>query len=233
MNYQYMGRNFSLSLLILLFFPFFVYAQDNPDLLNINVEGQAVIKQNDITGAREEAIKEALGNAVEIAAANLLSISIKDKKFQSVRSAVIDEQDKYISVYRISEERKEKQTYIVNVNATVVMTVLKDDLNKKGFFQPSLTKEESCSKVFLNVRGLKEYVDYLRLKEFLMSRTKIVKSIYPCRFTWQETDCEIEIYGSVQSFADELNKEGGYLMREVEKVDKNHIEINCMNKERI
>ncbi|MGD0279403.1 MAG: hypothetical protein ABSC11_08860 [Smithella sp.] len=225
-----MGRYISLSFFIFLFLSFFVYAQNDSGLLNIDAEGQAVIKQNDVARARQEAIREALGNAVQTAAAQLLSVGVKDERFRPVKSAVIEEPDKFISVYKISAERKETLRYIVNVNVTVVLADLRNDLDNKGFFQTLRTEGKNDLTVFLNVRGLKNYADYSRLKEFLQSRTS-VKSIYPCRFAWQQAQFEVTLFGNTQSLADELIKKGWCLLPDIKQVDKNHMEIKCMYKE--
>jgi hypothetical protein len=122
-------------------------------------------------------------------------------------------------------------SYIVSVNASVILADLKNYLIQKVFFQSPLTEEKKYLTVFLDIRGLKKYADYLLLKEFLTSRTKIVNSIYPRRFAWQQAHFEVKILGSAQHLADELIKKGGYLLLDINQVDKNHTEINCMQKE--
>ena len=57
-----------------------------------------------------------------------MSVGVKDERFRPVKSAVINEPDKYINIYKISAERKETQRYIVNVNVTVVLADLRNDL---------------------------------------------------------------------------------------------------------
>lgn len=229
MNHMLMSRYLYLSFIILILFPIFVYAQNDAGLLNIDVEGQALIRQNDITGAREEAIKDALGSAIQTAVSKSWPVPIEDKKLQTVKNTVINEADKYINLYQILAERKEAETYIVNVNATVVLAALKTDLKQKGIF-PLLLPEENSPKVFLNVRGLKKYADYLRLKEFLQS-LKIVKSAYPGTFTWQQACFEVVLSGNARSLADELIQKGGYLLLDIQQADINHTEINCMQRE--
>ena len=81
----------------------------------------------------------------------------------------------------------------------------------------------------IDVKGLKKYSDFLRLKEFLQSRTKIVKSIYPCLFEWQQAHFEIEIIGDAQYLVDELTQTGRYAL-DSRKTGKNQIEITCLQK---
>ncbi|MCX5848281.1 MAG: flagellar assembly protein T N-terminal domain-containing protein [Deltaproteobacteria bacterium] len=149
-----MGRYLFLSFFILLlFFSISVYAQDKSGLLNIDVEGQAVIYQNNVVLARKEAVQNALENAVLKAVSIILSIPVKDEKIQPVKNVIAGGPNKYISIYKILTEKKEKQTYIVNVNAVVILAVLKNDLHKTGLVQPSLTEKDSLTGTYNKRRG--------------------------------------------------------------------------------
>jgi hypothetical protein len=205
-----------------------VYAQADSAILSLDVQGNADIKQNDLARAREEAIQDAIEKAILGATAKLMSIPVDDDRFQPVKSIIIDEPDKYINNYKIVAEMKKPASYEVNVHVVVNLVNLKNDLDKMGFLQGVQT--EKTSPIFLlDVKGLKKYSDFLRLKEFLQSRTKIVKNIYLCRFEWQQARFEIEIIGDAQSLADELTHTGRYAL-DSRKTDKNQIEITCLQK---
>ena len=212
-----------------LFLSICVYAQDDSAILSLDVEGSADISLNDAARAREEAIQDAMEKAILEATAKLMSIpSVDDDRFQPVKSIIIDEPDKYINNYKIVAEMKKPTSYEVNVHVVVNLVNLKNDLNKIGF--PQVVHKEKTSPIFLlDVKGLKKYSDFLRLKEFLQSRTKIVKNIYPCHFEWQQASFEIEIIGDAQSLADELTQTGRYAL-DFRKTGKNQIEITCLQK---
>jgi hypothetical protein len=205
-----------------------VYALGDSDILSLDVEGSADISQNDVARAREEAIHDALENAILEATAKLMSIPVDDERFQPVKSVIIDEPDKYVNNYKIVAEVKNTSSYEVNVHVVVNMSNLKNDLNKMGFLQIA-QMEKTSPIVLLNVKGLRKYSDFLRLKEFLRSRTKIVKNIYPCRFEWQQAHFELEIIGDTQSLAGELIQTGRYALG-FGKTGKNQIEITCLQK---
>ena len=76
-------------------------ARENENLLNLDVEGNAKINQNDVAGARDEAILDALKKAIYQSASFLLSVSINDEKLQIVKNALNEETDKYVSNYKI------------------------------------------------------------------------------------------------------------------------------------
>ncbi len=199
-----------------------------PAILSLDVEGSADINQNDVARAREEAIQNAIENAILKATAKLMSVSVDDERFQPVKSIIIDEPDKYVSNFKIVAEMKKPASYEVNIHAVVDLAGLKNDLNKMGFLQAVQTAK-SMPIVLLDVKGLKKYSDFLRLKEFLQNRTKMVKNIYPCRFEWQQAHFEIEIIGDVQSLADGLIHSGMYSVNSG-KTGKSQIEITCLQK---
>ena len=215
-------------LVLITFISIPVYAQNDEGVLSLYVEGSAKIKQNDVAGAREEAIQDALEKAILEAVSKLLAVPIKDEKFQQAKSIIINEQDKYVQYYKITEEKRQSQNFIVNVNVMVALSSLKNDLHKMGFLQTSQSGKNNI-RVSLSVIGLKKYSDFLHLKEFLQSRTKLVKNIYPSSFKWSEAHFEIEIFGDAQSFADELVKNVACIL-DIKQTDNNRIEMICLKK---
>lgn len=205
-----------------------VYAQVNSAILSLDVEGSADIGRNDVARAREEAIQNAIENAILKATAQLMSISVKDDRFQPVKSVIIDEPDKYVNNYKVVTEMKKQDSYQVNVHVTVNLVNLKNDLSKMGFMQVVQTVKTSPI-VFINVKGLKKYTDFLLLKDFLQSRKKIVKNIYLCRLEWQQAHFEVEILGDVQPLIDELTQTGRYAL-DSGKTGNNQIEMTCLKK---
>lgn len=205
-----------------------VYAQENSAILSLDVEGIADINRNDVARAREEAVQNAIENAILKATAQLMSISVSDDKFQPVKSVIIDEPDKYVNNYKILTEMKKPDSYQVIVHVAVNLINLKNDLSKMGFMQVVQTVKTSPI-ILINVKGLKKYTDFLFLKDFLQNRKKIVKKIYPCRFEWQQAHFEVEIMGDAQSLIDELTQTGRYTLN-FGKIVNNQIDMTCLKK---
>jgi len=224
-----MRKYLLLSILVLItFISIPAYAQNDEGVLSLYVEGSAKIKQKDVAGARVEAIQAALEKAILEAVSNLLAVPTKDEKFKQAKNIIINEQDKYVQYYKITEEKRQSQNFIVNVNVVVALSSLKNDLHKMGFLQTSPAGKNNI-RVSLSVIGLKKYPDFLHLKEFLQNRTKLVKNIYPCSFKWSEAHFEIEIFGDAQSFADELVKNVACML-DIKQTDNNRIEMICLKK---
>ncbi|MGD0022897.1 MAG: hypothetical protein ABSC54_11430 [Smithellaceae bacterium] len=217
---------FAAILVLITFISLPVYAQNDEDILSLYVEGSAKIKQNDVVRARKEAIQDALEKAILKAVSKLLAVPTKDEKFQQAKNIIINEQDKYVQYYKIAEEKRQAQNFIVNANVVLALSSLKDDLHKMGFLQTAEAGKNNI-KVSLSVIGLKKYSDYLNLKDFLQNRTKLVKNIYPCNFQWSEAHCEIEMSGDAKSFADELVKNAA-CVPDIKQTDSNKIEMICL-----
>jgi hypothetical protein len=217
-----------LTVIFITIYPIYVYAQGDKDLLSLNVQGAAKIKQNNVAVAREEAIQNALEKAILEAASRILSVPAKDENFQLIKNVLLSEPDKYVYNYKITDENRQPQTFSVNVNIVVAFLVLKNDLNKMGFINaPQMGKNNV--KVFLSVNGLKKYSEYVRMKEFLQSRTKLVKNIYPIHFEWQRARFEVETYGDTQFLANELEQNGGCIL-EIKQVEHDKIDMICRQK---
>jgi len=206
-----------------------VFAQGDAGVLNLEVEGNAAINQNDIAGARDEAIQDALQRAILEAVSALLPFPVKGEKFLPVKSEIIEQQDRYINNYKIITESKRTETYSVTVNVTVALSDLKGDLAKMGFLQ--ISEQDKINRIVsLNVKGLKKYSDFSYLKEFLKKRAKIVKNIYPRSFQWQQVYLELEISETAQALADALAKAGRYIL-DTEQTNKNKIAISLLQRE--
>ena len=81
--------------------------------------------------------------------------------------------------------------------------------------------------ISLDVKGLKNYSDFLYLKEFLKKRAKIVKNIRSRSFEWQQVHLDLEISGTAQALAVELVKTGRYLL-DTERIKNNQIVISLL-----
>jgi hypothetical protein len=222
-----MRRYLFLSFLFYLVLGFtFAHARESENLLNLDTEGNAKISQNDVAGARDEAIQDALDKAIYLAASFLLSVPLNDEKFQAIKNALNEDTDKYVSNYKITVENNESDTYSVNVNVSILLSDLKNDLTKMGFLH-LLDKDKTNLVVSLRVNSLKKYTDFSRLREFLQKHNKVVKNTYSFHFEWQRAIMEIEIIGTAQVLADELARTGRYLV-DTSMIDKNQIEVICL-----
>ncbi len=214
------------AIIILIFFAFAVNAQKEVSTnVTLSVEGSAKIKNENVAKAREEAIQNALEKAILEAGSNLSELSVKDENFQLIKRIIVQEQDKYIAYYTITQESRQEQDFNVKANVVVASAVLKNDLHKMGFLHNNL-KDKNKVVVFLDVKGIKSYAAYSKIKKILQSRVNLVKNIYPGTFTWQEAEFEIEMAGDPQSLGVELEQNAGCVL-EINSQQPNRVDMVC------
>ena len=220
-----MKRYLFVSILFLLLLSAPGFAQDNFGSLRLDVEGAAAINRNDVAGARDEAIQDALLKAVLQAASKLLFIPVTDRRFEPVANALREQPDKYVNNYKISTEKNQAEVYLVYTSINLALSVLNSDLHRMGFIRA--TKADKTDIILLDVRGVRKYSDFLYLKEFLKNQVGIVKNINQRSFAWQQVHLELEISGTAQAFADELARTGRYILN-TREINKNQIQITFL-----
>ena len=224
-----MSKNLSLMLLLLIGFLYSsAYAGQATKDLTLQVEGRAPIVKNDVVFAREEAVRNALENAIMQAVAKVLLDKGKGEKFQAVKSVMIGKADRYIRNYRIISQNRQHDEYTVAVHVDVAIVPVMDDLLQMGVLQDQGEKEGVS--VSLSLRGMKKYSDFAHLKTFLQDRPEIVRSAYPCSLEWQRADFDLIIIEPVQSFVAEFEKTGRYSLESLKK-NKNVVEVHLQVKE--
>ncbi len=205
------------------------FAQNDAGVLRLEVKGNAAINQSDIAGARDRAIRDGLQKAIQEAASALISIPVNDKKFLPVKKALVGEQYKFINNYKITAESQKDGNYFALMNVAVGLLDLKNHLAKLNFQQIS-GEEKNNIIIFLEVKGLKKYSDFIFLNEFLKKRTSMVKNIRSRSFQWQQVRLELEISDTAQALAVELAQTGRYLLN-TELIKKDQIAVSLLHKE--
>jgi len=186
----------------------FAYAEQTSTDANLLVEGRAAIIKNDVARARGGAVKNAQEKAVLQIAEKILSDKYSDEKFQAVKSILIGKAGRFVKNYRIVSEQRSQDEYIVAVDIVVVQSAVREDLMQMDILAgPAKPRSQSVS---VSLQGIKKYSDFIRLKSFLQSQNKLVKSYYPCTLESRRAVCELVIIGDIKSLIAEFEKEQKY-----------------------
>lgn len=181
-----------ISGLILMFLEGTLSAQESAgkELLAANVEGTAVVLNNDLARARDEAIRDALRNAVDKAEAGLPGGEIKNKRKRF--SA-----EKYVRSYRILSEKQAGVVFKVDVSAVVDTALLFDDTYDRTAKQPP-------KKITLTVRGITSYADYGRIKDYLDMQVRHCGRLSPKLIARHKVAFALDVCESTEVFANTL-----------------------------
>lgn len=102
------------------------------DVQSITAEGKGIIVRDDRVRARNEALKEALKNAVQQAAAGFLPRKLLEENLTLLDDRVYSRSSEYIRAYRILEEKEENNLYVIRIEAQVGAEGLEKDLSGLG-----------------------------------------------------------------------------------------------------
>jgi len=224
-----MKRRFFIILFLMIWIfllPSKVFSQDNEDVRTVDTEGSSIIINDDLAGARNNAIQNALQKAVEHIVITLIPTKTAANQSQIIRENLYAKSNEYIHDYRIISEKQIKAVYQVNVRSTLFASSIRDDLQAHGLLGVE-KKRVPVTAVVVIVRGLKSYTDYVKVKELLKTKMKVVMGIYQRSFEWGTARMDLEIQGSVQSLSGELVKTGHFSL-DTTRTDQNYIEVTFL-----
>jgi hypothetical protein len=99
---------------------------------SIDIIGRGTIYRDDVAGARDRAIADALQGVVEQAVGLVISQASAVQDFQVLSDRVYDQTEAFIHDYKVLTESKSGQYYRVLVRATVSMSDIKEKLQSVG-----------------------------------------------------------------------------------------------------
>ena len=99
------------------------------------VMGTGNVKKEDVSAARQEAIKDCLVTAVGLKATDLMNIDSMVQNFETLNKALYTNIDKFIRGYKVLTEARSESTYRVMVQVTVSSKMVKRKLTKAGIMQ--------------------------------------------------------------------------------------------------
>ena len=106
--------------------------QEANETRTIDLIGRGTIYRDDVAGARDRAIADALQGVVEQAVGLVISQASVLQDFQLLSDRVYDQTEAFIDDYKVLTESKSGQYYRVVVQATVSMSAIKDKLQSIG-----------------------------------------------------------------------------------------------------
>jgi len=99
------------------------------------VMGTGNVKKEDVSAARQEAIKNCLVTAVGLKATDLMNIDSMVQNFETLNETLSTNIDKFIRGYKVLTEARSESTYRVMVQVTVSSKKIKRKLTKAGIMQ--------------------------------------------------------------------------------------------------
>jgi len=99
------------------------------------VMGTGNVKKENVSAARQEAIKNCLITAIGLKATDLMNIDSMVQNFETLNKALYTNIDKFIRGYKVLTEARSESTYRVMVQVTVSSKMVKRKLSAAGIMQ--------------------------------------------------------------------------------------------------
>jgi len=99
------------------------------------IMGTGNIRKEDVSAARQEAIKNCLVTAVGLKATGLMNIDSMVQNYETLNEILYTNIDKFIRGYKVLTEARSESTYRVMVQVTVSSKMVKRKLTKAGIMQ--------------------------------------------------------------------------------------------------
>ena len=174
-------------------------------------EGIAAVIGSDLARARDGAIRDALQKAVTRVTGQWLTPQDAERKYEILRERIYDRAEEFTQDFRILFEISDQDIYSVTVRATVFSDRIRKDLQELGLINPPV-QNPSVTRIFLTIRGIRTYSDYVRLRGMLKERIPGIREAVPREASWGLARFDIAAEGTVAAVSRAAQGEtgGGY-----------------------
>ncbi len=117
-----------------------IYSQDLELSKTFVVAGRSILATGDVSATEQNALQDAMQNAIEQALITLIPAETYVEKFELIYERIIDKPQIYVGDYEILKRYEYNNAYIVLARATVSLQQLKEDLSSLGFHSLSDAK---------------------------------------------------------------------------------------------
>jgi hypothetical protein len=179
--------------------------QPLPDKLVAEGEGEAGIVNQDVTGARKEALDLALANAFQRALPSALPAGLSLAKQEELIRDLAPMQKDCLLQFRITSELPALQTYFVTVEAAFAGAQIQEELVRRGIVQQRERGGEPVP-VDLKLKGITSLRLYQEFVTRLAQQVDRVQSVQPLEVHGTQAVLRVLYRGNPRTFAEALDR---------------------------
>ncbi len=184
-------------------------------------EGIAAVIGSDLARAREGAVRDALQKAITRATGQWLTPQDVERKYERLKERLYDRAEEFTQDYSILFERSDPDIYSVTVRATVFSDRIRKDLQELGLIN-SPVQHPSVTVIFMTIRGIRTYSDYVRLRGMLKERIPGIREALPREASWGLARFDIAAEGTIAAVAERLKEK---LAADIQHQDDRFLEL--------
>lgn len=187
----------------------------------VEAEGNAPVTGGDLARARSEAVRDALGKAVEQVAVRWLSPREAGGESPVFKEQIAARAEGFIQEYRIVSEITGSDIHTVAVRASVLADSLRKELLGLGLVRPTQI-DLPVTRISLTIRGIRAYGDYVKCRTILKGGIPGVRDIIPREASWSLARFDVAAEGTVPTLAERLREK---LAVEIQYQDDRALEV--------
>jgi len=207
---------------VMIFCPSLSLGEERGRTQVFETEGISVVIGSDLARARDGAVRDALQKAVTRATGQWLTSQDAERKYEILRERIYDRAEEYTQDFRILFEISDQDIYSVTVRATVFSDRIRKDLQELALINPPV-QNPSVTRIFLTIRGIRTYSDYVRLRGMLKERIPGIREAVPREASWGLARFDIAAEGTVAVAAERLREK---LAADIQHQDDRFLELN-------
>jgi len=187
----------------------------------VEAEGSAPVIGLDLARARNQAIRDALQQAVVQVANRFLTPQDAEPNSLVLKEQIYSQAEGFIQDYRLVFETVIMDVYTVAIRATVFAGGIRNELQRLGLIrlnQPELVS----ARISLTIHGIRSYGDYARCHGILKERIPGIRAVVPREASWGLARFDIAADGAIPTVAERLRER---LTGEIQRMDDRSLEI--------
>lgn len=206
-------------------------ATELPQVKELMVVGSGEMVAGNVGRARQDAILNALKEAVRISLLEFIPASMLEENTVMLNMEIFSRVTQYVQTFKILSETGRDDGHEVLLQAQVDLHKLKDSLSALGLLGGKVAQEEIV-RIRMVLAEVSRYPWYGEFEDFLREGLEFVKGVQLRSVMTGEFTMDIELAGDVQSFLDALTtKEFEEFSLEIHQTLEGQVMVRFMPRE--
>ncbi len=206
-------------------------ATELPQVKELMVVGSGEMVAGNVGRARQDAILNALKEAVRISLLEFITAPMLEENTVTLNMEIFSRVTQYVQTFKILSETGRDDGHEVLLQAQVDLHKLKDSLSALGLLGEKVVQEEIV-RIRMVLAEVSRYPWYREFEDFLREGLEFVRGVQLRSVMTGEFTMDIELAGDIQSFLDALTtKEFEEFFLEIHQTLEDQVMVRFMPRE--
>jgi hypothetical protein len=206
-------------------------AMELPPVKELMVVGSGEMVEGNVGKVRQDAILNALKEAVRISLLEFIPSSILEENVIALDMEIFSRVTQYVQTYKILSETGKAHGHEVLLQAQIDLHKLRDSLSVMGLLEEQVTQEEVVH-IRMILSEVSRYPWYREFEDFLREDLGFIRGVQLRSVMTGEFTMDIELFGDIHSLIDALTtKEFEGFFVEIDQALEDQVMIHFRSRE--